>query len=161
MLSNAFQRLIGSKNAVTFHQVFSTYGKLHRILKSTLNESITGDISALDWNTLGILAKSDEPKKYGDIAEELGVEAPVVTELLSHLESLKCIKIQTHPVDKRAKMVKITRKGVKMFEAIEQTNNTKYEDLLKNISEDDLQKMDTLYAEIEKIGNSTTNDSKS
>lgn len=156
MLSKAFQKLIGTKTSVSFHQVFSTYGKLHRILKSNLNESITGDISALDWNALGILAKSEEPRKYGDIAEELGVEAPVVTELLSHLESLKLIKIETHPVDKRAKMVKITRKGVKMFEAIELKNNTKYEELLKNISEEDLQKMDSMYAEIEKIGEPKT-----
>ena len=134
MFKNALQRLIGSREPVKTYDLLRLQAKSYRFLKNEIDAYLKAyKISALDWMVLGLLHKAHEGLKFGDIAIELGVEPPFVTELVNGLEKRKYIAIKESPVDKRSKIVKLTNKAIKVVIDVEKNLQAKLKSINKNI----------------------------
>jgi DNA-binding MarR family transcriptional regulator len=55
-----------------------------------------------------------QPMSMGELAAALGIDPPNATVLVDDLESLGLVRRRPHPTDRRAKVVKATRKGKDM-----------------------------------------------
>lgn len=52
-----------------------------------------------------------QPMSMGELAEALGIDRPNATVLVDDLEAQGLVQREAHPTDRRAKVVKATRKG--------------------------------------------------
>ena len=131
MLKNALQRLIGSKKTIKTYDLLRLKAKSYRLLKNKVDDYLKAyKISAVDWMVLGLLHKSIEGLKFGEIATELGVEPPFVTELVNGLKKGKFIAVKESPLDKRSKIVKLTNKATKLLSEAEKNMQSKLADRL-------------------------------
>ncbi len=86
-------------------------GKAYRVLNSTLTKvMILYDLSIPEWKLLGQL-HDHGLMRLTDLAGRLDVEPPLITKLIDGLEKKEMIKRTSHPQDKRAKVISITKKG--------------------------------------------------
>ncbi len=135
MFKNALQRLIGTREPVKTYDLLRLQAKSYRLLKNEIDVYLKDyKISALDWMVVGLLHKAHDGLKFGEIATELGVEPPFVTELVNGLEKRHYIAIKESPVDKRSKIVKLTNKAFDIIAVVEKNLQIKLKSINKNIS---------------------------
>lgn len=135
MLKNALQRLVGTKENIKTYELIRLQAKTYRSLKNYFNSKLTDEkLSSLEWSVLGLLAKKADGLRFIEIAQNMGVEPPFVTELISQLEKQKLVKATDNPQDKRAKIVLLTDKGTKKLATIETTLEQKIMNLFSDIS---------------------------
>jgi DNA-binding MarR family transcriptional regulator len=76
-------------------------------------------ITPIDWALLGLLYENPDGLRLSHIAEELGVEAPFITEQSQDLIKLKLITIEPTLEDKRVKMMRLTDQANQQIPEIE------------------------------------------
>jgi DNA-binding MarR family transcriptional regulator len=63
------------------------------------------------------------PRTLGELAYELGTDAPAATVLINALEARGLVRRAAHPTDRRAKQVSLTSAGRRMLAAIEKVTD--------------------------------------
>lgn len=135
MLKNALQRLVGSKETIKTYELIRLQAKTYRSLKNYFNTKLEDEkLSSLEWSVLGLLAKNLDGMRFIEIAQQMGVEPPFITELISQLEKQRLVKTMDNPQDKRAKIVQLTEKGTKKLTSVEGTLEEKITNLFSDIS---------------------------
>jgi len=123
MVNNLFQN-IANAAGLSSYQIGLLQTKAYRILNHETARILKQyDITPIDWALLGLLYDSQLQSKGGrrlsDIAEELGVEAPFVTERAQDLIKLKLVSIIQSKDDKRVKHMELTEKAKLQIPSIE------------------------------------------
>lgn len=75
-------------------------------------------VSATGWAFLGVVAKT-QGVRPSEIADELGVQRPMVTQLTREFESRGLVASVADPTDTRAKQIILTPHGQKFVEMLE------------------------------------------
>jgi MarR family transcriptional regulator for hemolysin len=95
----------------TTYRVGLLQAKAFRILKQRTNEALSQfGITSIEWALLGLLA-DHENMNMRDVAAELGVEAPYVTEMVKRLNDKDFITLTRDTVDTRVKNLSLTKEG--------------------------------------------------
>lgn len=121
------------------YQVGLLQAKAYRLLKQRTNRILTVfDISTLDWALLGLLAENPGGLRLSAIAEELGVEAPLVTRMIQKLQKKAYVEFKEDPTDSRAKIVGLTRNGAEFVKKTEAHVRKNMKSMLNEIPPADL-----------------------
>lgn len=127
------------KNGLTTYRMGLLQARAYRILKKHSSDVLfTVDLSTLDWALLGLLF--DYPKGYrlNKVAELLGVEAPFVTEMVRELVRKGYVLQLRDPKDSRAKILRISEKGLTFVPIFDKTLRSRLKHLLSGLSARDL-----------------------
>ena len=109
---------LGAKNRTTYRAGL-LQAKAYRILKQETAKILKPfDITTFEWGFLGLLA-DHEAIRPKHLAEELGVEAPFVTQILQRLKKKGLVAETRDPKDTRAKTLSLTAKGETFISKIE------------------------------------------
>ncbi len=76
-------------------------------------------INTAQWIILGLLGGGSERLRITDLARQLRVEDPLVTNLVRALVTAELVKSSPHRRDKRARVLELTTKGKKLIENVE------------------------------------------
>jgi DNA-binding MarR family transcriptional regulator len=76
-------------------------------------------ITPVDWALLGLVYESPDGMRLSHLAQELGVEAPFITEQSESLIKQNLIQINPTKEDKRVKLMTLTDQARKMIPKIE------------------------------------------
>lgn len=120
-------------------QQWSTYktGLLHAHVHHQLKDYISKylapyDLSPFEWIMLGHIC--DQPQiRSGELAEKLGIEAPLVTLLIDALERKGYVNRVCDDTDRRVKMLSLSDKGKEQVPQIEALLSQKTKDLLRGL----------------------------
>ena len=120
MLKNPFLHLVATKETIKTYELIRLQGKSYRFIKNHVNDALSkGKFSALEWGILGLLYENSEGLRYIEIAKNIGVEPPFITELVSKLLVQNLIHSKDSEKDKRAKVVSLSEKGRKLVASVE------------------------------------------
>ena len=109
------------KKATATYRLGLLQAKAYRILKQRTTEYLFHlDISTIDWALLGLLYDNQKGIRLKKIADDLGVEAAFVTSLVKSLKQKQLVQIDSDSKDQRAKLLKLTEKGLKLVPGVEQ-----------------------------------------
>ena len=116
------------------HQAAITEGKGYRILRANVSETLASfKVNMPQWTLLGQLY--DTPDIHlADLANYLGVEAPLITSLVKELDEKGLLTLKVDPSDNRAKLLSLTEEGRGLIPAIEYCVNRNLAPLMKGIS---------------------------
>lgn len=93
----------------------SAYFAMRRHCNAICNEhGCNGD----QFVILGVLCECDEGMTQKELVERAGYDAATTGTMLRTLEERKIVTRNAHPTDGRAKIVKLTSKGRKLFEKL-------------------------------------------
>jgi DNA-binding MarR family transcriptional regulator len=124
----------------TTYRVGLLQSKAYRVLKQHTDKKLTPfDMSSTHWAFLGLLY--DDAKKGmrpGEIAEELGVEAPFVTRLSNEFTKKGFVKKASDEKDSRATLLALTEKGRTQVGTIEKHLRAEIAPLIQGVSMSDL-----------------------
>lgn len=113
-------------------------GKAYRVLNTSVTKALLAqDVSIPEWKLLGQL-HDHGLMRLADLAQRLDVEPPLVTKLIDGLEKKNMIKRTSHPQDKRAKVISITKKGKDAVLTLEVPVKTAMGKLLQGITPEEL-----------------------
>lgn len=113
--------------------------KAYRVLKHQTNKLLEPyGISSVEWALLGLLYENSKDMRSMAIADELGVEAPFVTNMHTKLYKMGLIQQTTDPKDNRAKLVSLTPKGKMFTDETELYLRREMKPLFKDVSVQDL-----------------------
>lgn len=113
--------------------------KAYRILKQkTALILLPYDLSTLDWALLGILNDTKDGRRMITLATILGVEAPLITRMVTKLEKKKLVRQKKDHEDVRAKVVTFTNEGRNQVKKIETILRKNIKENFKGISKRDL-----------------------
>lgn len=149
---NALQKLVGKKLDINTYDLVLLQAKTNRALKSRFGEVLDEHkLTTLDWSVLGILSTHTEGCRYNTIAQELSVEPPFVTELVTKLVKQKLISIKDDIRDRRAKLIFLSKKGEEIITDTEAKLQDHFSDLFKNISASEFETFKTTLQKISGI----------
>ena len=87
MLTSALKKLVGSSTEFDSYTLLRLQAKSYRLIKNSVSETLSRHgLSVLDWSLLGILFQKPEGGRFVEISQEMGVEPPFVTELVTVLK---------------------------------------------------------------------------
>lgn len=93
--------------------------KAYRVLKHYLTEVLSEhDLSMQEWAVMGHLYDAKE-MRHSAVSKLLGVESPLATTMVNRLASVGYVKRHPDPTDSRAKLVRLTPKGMKTVIEVE------------------------------------------
>lgn len=125
---------------------------LRAAIAAQLEES---QITMMEWLLLGVVsAGSPKGSSMSDIAKTLHVTLPQVTALVNKLLPLKLIKQKSANIDRRSRLVLLTTKGVSVFQDSSALLNAAQNDILQNVSEDEIQVYIKVLEQISSLGRS-------
>ena len=146
---NALQKLVGKKLDINTYDLVLLQAKTNRALKNKFGEVLNEyKLTTLDWSVLGILSTHTEGCRYNTIAQELSVEPPFVTELVTKLVKQKLIAIKDDIKDRRAKLIFLSKKGEEIINDTEAKLQDHFSDLFKNISPSEFETFKTTLQKI-------------
>lgn len=149
MLTNPFQRLIGTKESIKTYDLVRDMGRSYRLIKNYLNTILKKDeLSSLEWGLLGLLYKNKEGMRYVELAQSMGVEPPFITELISALTRQKLVQYRDSDKNKRAKIVSLTEKGEVKVELIEKKLEESFLSKFAHISNNEWSKYGSVIKQI-------------
>jgi MarR family transcriptional regulator for hemolysin len=156
MLKDALQKLVGQKETLKSYDILRLQAKTYRLMRYMVDRLLKEhNLKTLDWSILGLLDARKEGMRFTEIAREMGVEPPFITELISKLEKKSIVTSKDNPQDRRAKLIELTKKGQKKVEEIEKQLYTSMSEFLKEISSNEvatyknvMNKMETLLEKI-------------
>ncbi len=120
MLKKLLSSITGTSENISSYKISLLQAKANRTLKQQTSVWLqTYHLSSLEWTILGILFDLKTGQRLQDIAELVGVEAPFVTVTVQDLAAKKLIKSSPSREDKRAKMITLSKKGMKLVPQIE------------------------------------------
>lgn len=92
----------------------------YRGIRETVGKVLDSyDLNVAQWIILGLLSRSSGQLRITDIAHQLRVEDPLVTNLLRPLVGNGLVASTPHRSDKRARVLSLTPKGDKLITKIE------------------------------------------
>lgn len=104
------------------------------------------------WVTLYHLWHYGDGRAQCDLARTIGVEAPSLVRTLDQLSRQGLIERRASEEDRRTKLVFLTPEATPLLEQIERTVNDARADMLKDISEADLDRFEQTLSRIESNG---------
>ncbi len=108
--------------------------KAYRVLKQHTAQALEQyDISTVEWAFLGLLNDQREGLRMNIVAQELGVEAPFVTQMMHKLDKTKYLEYKQDPQDSRAKLIMLTDDGKQFVDSTEKHLRQALKPLLKDI----------------------------
>ncbi len=106
---------------MTTYRIGLLQTKAYRILNHVTAKALKEyEITPVDWAMLGLLFEHPDGLRLSDLAEELGVEAPFITERTQELINQNLVTISTTKEDKRVKCMALTAKAKRKIPIIEQ-----------------------------------------
>ena len=146
---NALQKLVGRKLDINTYDLVLLQAKTNRALKNKFGEVLEEHkLTTLDWSVLGILSSHSQGCRYNTIAQELAVEPPFVTELVTKLARQKLITIKDDIKDRRAKLIILSKKGEEIIQNTEEKLQDHFSELFKNISPSEFETFKTTLQKI-------------
>jgi DNA-binding MarR family transcriptional regulator len=143
-----------ARNSTTY-RVGLLQARVYKILKERTSVVLAPlGVSTTEWAFLGLL-KETKAMRPKHIAEELGVEPPFVTFMVTHLKKEKLVEESVDTRDSRAKMLSLTPKGKTFVEKTEKFIRNEMRPLIAGTSPGDLSGYLTVLEKV--IENSTTN----
>lgn len=138
MLKNALQKLVGGKTDFETYTLLRMQAKTYRLVKNYVSPILAKHkLSTLDWSLLGLLKEYPEGCRFIQISQQMGVEPPFITELVSSIKKNKLIKTENDQKDKRAKILVLTKKGEELVEELEKKIQDRLVNLLNDVSSSD------------------------
>lgn len=118
------QKLIGqaaAKAGLTTYGIGLLQAKAYRVLNQVTAQALKKhNITPVDWALLGLLHESKTNQRLSELALNLGVEAPFITERGVVLKKLGLVDIASLPnEDKRVKYMTLTKKAKDRMPGIE------------------------------------------
>lgn len=108
--------------------------KAHRLLRQDVSELLEPFcISMIEWALLGMIAKTDT-LHLSEMAKEIGVEAPMITNLLNTLEKKGLITRTVSENDKRQKTLALTEAGQTLLTTTEKHLHEKLKEYFAEVS---------------------------
>lgn len=109
-----------------------------KIISEAFGRRLKGtDVTRIQWIAMYYLNKHREMKQV-QLATMMNLKPSTVTRLLDRMENNGLSKRYTNPDSKREIIIKLTEKGNKTIEKLLPHGNTFNEDLVRDISPDDL-----------------------
>lgn len=110
----------------------------YRVLRSKVSQTLDKyDLTTTEWSLLGLIY--DRRGLWGsEIALALGVEPPMVTQLVEHLLKRDLVKTQVDSEDRRAKLILLTKKSRVLVPQVEQALTQTLSDILLGVVPEDL-----------------------
>ncbi len=109
---NKVLHIISNATGLTSYYIGLLQTKAYRILNQETTKALKKEgITPVDWALLGLLFEAADGMRLSDAAEELGVEAPFITERAQDLVKLKLVAITPSKADKRVKFMTLTEKA--------------------------------------------------
>jgi DNA-binding MarR family transcriptional regulator len=123
----------------TTYQVGLLQTKAYRVLKQhTAKVLAEFDVSTIEWAFLGLLHDAPQGMRLNVVAQELGVEAPFVTQMTTKLKKTGYFEHSEDPEDSRAKIIMLTKKGRDFVTMAEKHLRTETKVLFEGVSGSDL-----------------------
>lgn len=104
------------------------------------------------WVTLYHLWRHGDGQAQCDLARTIGVEAPSLVRTLDQLGQQGLIERRASEEDRRTKLIFLTPEATPLLEQIERAVNDARADMLKDISETDLDRFEQTLSRIESNG---------
>lgn len=140
MLKSAFQKLVGGKTAFETYVLLRLQAKTYRLVKNYVAPILEQHhLSTLDWSLLGLLKEYPEGCRFIAISQQMGVEPPFITELVTAIKKQGVITIKEDPQDRRAKILLLTTKGEDLVRGLEEEMQKKLEGLFDDVSVSEFQ----------------------
>jgi DNA-binding MarR family transcriptional regulator len=98
--------------SVTSREVWLLMSDL--VLDNTRRREVSETLGMSFGRTRAIRRLARQPMSMRKLAEALGIDPPNATVVVDDLESQGLVRRQTHPTDRRTKLVEPTRKGKEM-----------------------------------------------
>jgi MarR family transcriptional regulator for hemolysin len=123
----------------TTYRVGLLQAKAYRILRQhTDKKLIPFDMSSTHWALLGLLYEAKAGLRPGEVANELGVEAPFVTRMVNEFKKKKLVEQKEDPSDSRANVLFLTAAGKAEVKKIESVLRVEMAPLIKDVAFGDL-----------------------
>lgn len=120
------------------HQEALIEGRAYRILRAHISEALTDyNLSIPEWTLLGLLHDYKE-LRFSELAVFLGVEAPLVSNLVKQLDEKSLIETNAHPTDNRAKNLTLSLRATLLMPEIDAAIHQSLTDLMKGVSAADI-----------------------
>jgi DNA-binding MarR family transcriptional regulator len=102
------------------YQAALIHFKAYRLLRAEVTKMVKHfDLSMHEWVVLSVL-EHRKTRKTSDLAEELGVELPLITQVTYSLEDRKLIGRHTGENDKRQRHFSLTEQGLSLIKKTEE-----------------------------------------
>ncbi len=95
-------------------------------------------MSSTHWALLGLLYEAKAGLRPGEVANELGVEAPFVTRMVNEFKKKKLVEQKEDPSDSRANVLFLTAAGKAEVKKIESVLRVEMAPLIKDVAFGDL-----------------------
>ncbi|MDQ3075695.1 MAG: MarR family transcriptional regulator [bacterium] len=133
------KKIKDARSQNTTYRVGLLQAKAFRILKQNTSSALsdlTGElkISTVEWALLGLLKDSKDGIRVSDLATNLGVEMPFITEMAPKLIKAGLISQTQSSKDKRVKIALLTPKGEAFVDKTEVHLRAKMKPLLEGAS---------------------------
>lgn len=113
--------------------------RAYRVLRSRVYLCLEEyDLNPTQWSLIGTVYEAKDGVRLSQVADSLGVKAPLVTLLVDKLVERDILKRIPNQVDARAKLLVITPNGKSLFKTVESALNKALMPLLGDLSEQDL-----------------------
>lgn len=116
------------------------FAKAQRALRAIVVQSLDKhDLTPTEWTFLGAVSHAKNGIRLVELANRLGVKAPLITFMANGLIEQGYIKRVAHPSDRRAKLLVITPQGKAFVTKVETDVNKALQNLLVGLSDADLE----------------------
>lgn len=115
-----FTKISDIRKNTTTYKAGLLQTKAYRTLKNKTTLTLKPyKISAVDWACLGVLFDAQIPLRASEVAKQMDVELPFITEISKQLSKDKIIEFKKDPKDSRIKLISLTEKGRSLVPEVE------------------------------------------
>lgn len=90
------------------------------------------------WMTISVIARAESPLSQVEISTFIGVEGATMVTTLDRLEKAGLVQRVSHQVDRRIKLVSLTKEGMALYARLKQVADAAREDLLTGFGKEEL-----------------------
>lgn len=95
-------------------------------------------LTTTEWIILGQIFEHKDGIRLAELATLLGVEAPLITNVVDGLVEKELVEKHAHPRDRRAKLIFLTKKGHELLPGVEALLQEEMRTLTKGVSEEEI-----------------------
>lgn len=128
-----------------FSRLFMTRNRIRFLLDDHFKPMGVTDAT---WRTLFYLDQVGNGVLQKELAKVMGIEGPSLVRLLDNLEARNLIERRPSLSDRRAKSVHLTEEAVPLVEALRQSAAVIREDLLQDVSDEEIRSCLQLFERI-------------
>lgn len=113
--------------------------RAYRTLQAYVQQVLDGyDLNSTQWSILGLIMSATDGMRVMDLAERLGVEAPLVTMLSKPMLKKKLIVKSKSASDNRARILALTPGGKSLAQEIEKVLTKQLQILTRGVTESEM-----------------------